>query len=138
YLYGLAFSAGIALGGLALAAVYEWRKTLLAPVFLHASLNALGMAILTAQIATSPQLGVYGEPHEGGCMITKVVPGSAADKAGVQVGDVVTNLDEYPVADIRAMSRVVRSKRVGDRIAVKLVRGGRSRRVEAVLMGLQE
>ncbi|HEV3165761.1 MAG TPA: CPBP family intramembrane glutamic endopeptidase, partial [Isosphaeraceae bacterium] len=59
YLYGLAFSAGIALGGLALAAVYEWRRTLLAPVLLHASLNALGMAIMTAQIATTPQLGVY-------------------------------------------------------------------------------
>ena len=76
--FGLADRAGIALIGLALALLYEWRRTLLAPILMHALVNALAMAIMAQGIAAdaaAPRLGVYGENARAGIRLTKVVPG---------------------------------------------------------------
>ena len=65
------------------------------------------MLSVIAADAAAPRLGIYGEAHEGGCLVTKVVPGSAANLAGLQVGDVVTSLDGQPVADMRMLTQAV-------------------------------
>jgi membrane protease YdiL (CAAX protease family) len=83
--FGPADTAGVVLIGLALALLYEWRRTLLAPVLMHAMVNAVAAAIMAQSIAAdaaAPRLGVYGDTHERGCVITDVVPGSAADLEG--------------------------------------------------------
>ena len=134
-------SAAVALGGLFLALLYEWRRTLLAPVVLHALLNGVSMAAMVwgiAADANAPRLGVRGGPHEAGCLISSVVPGSAADEAGLRVGDVVTALDGERVADIEGMSQVVRRRRVGDQLTVEFVRGGETHRIVVVLKVRQD
>jgi membrane protease YdiL (CAAX protease family) len=134
--FGLAYQAGITVIGLALAGIYEWRKTLAAPMLLHAAINAIVMTVtllgLTPE-ANPPRLGVIGEHQNGGCRLTEVVPGSAAEAAGLQVGDVVTALDGKPITDIREIVVIVRGKQVGDRVAVEFTRGGIAQRVDAVL-----
>jgi len=131
--FGLTFAATIALVGLALAVVYEWRKTLLAPVLLHAMINVVSTAIMAWTAANTPMLGIEGSPHEGGCLITKVMPGSAADAAGLQVGDVVTAVDRNPVADIPGIARIISRKWVGDPVSIEFIRGGQSYQFGAIL-----
>ncbi len=134
--FGLADRAGVVLIALALAVFYEWRKTLLAPMLLHAMINAVGLAVTflgVAADANAPRLGVYGDRQEGGCRIAEVVPGAAADDAGLQVGDVVTAMDDQPVADIGDIARIVRGKRLGDKVSIVFLRGGTAYQVEAVL-----
>ncbi len=137
--FALADRLAVCLIGLALAVFYEWRKTLLAPMLLHAMINAAAMAVMFSGIAAyanAPRLGVIGERQEGGCRVTEVVPGGAADIAGLQVGDVVTDVDGTRVADILDMAQVVRGKRAGDRISVDFIRGGAAHRIEVVLKPL--
>jgi S1-C subfamily serine protease len=113
----------------------------LAPVLLHILVNAVVMAVMAWGIAAddaAPRLGVYGETHQDGCLVTKVVPGSAADTAGLQIGDVVISLDGDPVADLRSLTRAVRSKQVDQKVVVEFIRGGQTHRVDAVLKKLQE
>jgi membrane protease YdiL (CAAX protease family) len=136
--FGMADMAGVALIGLALALVYEWRRTLLAPVLMHFMVCALGWAVMTSGIAAPPRLGVSGETHEGGCLVTAVVPGSAAETAGLEVGDVVMRLDGVSVTDMRSLTQTVRSKLVGQGVVVEFIRGGKAQRVTAVLTKLQE
>ena len=139
--FGLADSTAVALVGLALAVVYEWRKTLLSPVVLHALLNVVGLVAMAWGLtldANAPRLGVRGDPYEGGCRVTEVVPGGAAAAAGLQVGDVVTAVDGEAVADLRAIARVVRRKRVGDEVTIEFRRGGKAHRDVAVLKRRQE
>jgi membrane protease YdiL (CAAX protease family) len=139
--FGLANSAAITMVGLALALVYEWRKTLLAPILLHAAVNGVGMAILTwslAADAAAPRLGVFGEPHQGGCLVTGVVPGSAAETAGLQVGDVITAVDGESVADILGLAQVIRKHRVGDTVSIAFTRRGKAQRVDVDLQRLKE
>ena len=85
--FGLANSVAIGISSLAFPLIYEWRKTLLTPILLHAAMNAVGMVFLAwslAAEAAAPRIGVLGEAGERGCLVTEVVPGSAADKAALQ------------------------------------------------------
>jgi membrane protease YdiL (CAAX protease family) len=139
--FDLASSAAIAFVGLALAVLYEWRGTLLAPILLHAMLNAVSLAVLMAGIAAdadAPRLGVRGLPQEGGCLVTGVVPGGAADAAGLRSGDLVTTLNGEPVTDIQSMARIIRERRAGDRVTVEFIRGGTAHRIEVVLKSRRE
>jgi membrane-associated protease RseP (regulator of RpoE activity) len=138
--FGLASSAAIGMVALALALLYEWRKTLVTPILLHAAVNAVGMASLTwslAADAAAPRLGVRGEACQGGCLVTEVVPGSAADAAGLQVGDVIAAVDGEPVADLPGLARIIRKHQLSDTVSVEFLRGGKAHRADVVLAGLK-
>jgi hypothetical protein len=71
--------------GIVYGVLYEWRKTLLAPLFVHVIYNCVVSGVALAAILAShnaPRLGVFGEAHESGLMITEVVPGSTAEEIG--------------------------------------------------------
>jgi membrane protease YdiL (CAAX protease family) len=131
--YGAGYVVATTFSGLALVAFYEWRQTLLAPVFVHALQNLSAVAIALWYTADTPLLGVYGEPSGDGFLVTVVVPGSAAEAAGLRSGDVITGVDGWAVMDIKDIATVVRSRRVGDRIVVEYLRSGKTRHTEAVL-----
>src|SRR5262249_32721312 len=72
--FGLANSVGIGMAALALALVYEWRKTLLTPILVHAAMNAVGMVLLSRSFAAeadAPRIGVLGEARPGSCLVTE-------------------------------------------------------------------
>jgi membrane protease YdiL (CAAX protease family) len=139
--FGLKEVTLIVLAGLAFGLVYEWRKTLLAPIILHASVGAVLLAGTASAImadAQAPRLGVYGEAHGGACRLIDVVPGSAADLAGLHAGDVVNSIDGAAVPDMERMTQIVRSKRVGDAVTIEFVRDGNTRQIEAILTRLEQ
>jgi membrane-associated protease RseP (regulator of RpoE activity) len=139
--FGLPISAGIGMAAVFLVIVYEWRKTLVAPILLHAAVNAAGMTILAwnlAADAAAPRLGVQGRPNDSGCLVSNVAPGSAAEKAGVQAGDVITSVDGEEIGDFAHLTRVIRRHRVGDKISVDYLRGDEVRRADVDLTRLRE
>ena len=139
--FGMVGAAAVAVGGLALGLVYERRKTLLAPILLHALVNVAGMTFFAWGIATNavdPQLGVYGETDERGCRLTMVVPGSAADLAGLRVGDVIVTLDGEPIADFQSLTQAVRSKQLGQTVVIKFIRNGETHQIKAFFKKLRE
>ena len=139
--FGLANSVGIGVAAVALAVVYEWRKTLLTPILVHAAMNAVGMVLLSGVLAAeadAPRMGVLGEARQGGCLVTEVVPGGAAETAGIRVGDLITTVDGEPVADIPNIARLVRAHQVGDTVSVEFLREGTAHRADVVLARLRE
>ena len=139
--FGLANSVGIGVAAVALAVVYEWRKTLLTPILVHAAMNAVGMVFLASSIAAeaaAPRIGVLGEASDGGCLVREIVPASAADAAGLQVGDLITTVDGQPVADIPGIARIIRAHQLGDTVSVEYLREGTAHRADVVLMRLKQ
>jgi putative serine protease PepD len=59
-----------------------------------------------------------------GAEVTNVIPGGPAELAGVEQGDVVTEIDGQPVNDADAVSRIVNGKEPGDTIDVRVDRSG--------------
>ena len=82
----------------------------------------------------SPELRAhFGAPKERGVLVDRVEPGSAAEAAGVKVGDVLTALEDEPVADGVELLRAVRRHEPGAKVRVALVRDRKPLTVEAKL-----
>lgn len=64
----------------------------------------------------------FGAPEDAGVLVSSVAPGSPAEKAGVQVGDVLTRIDGDALADQEAVQQVVFGKKAGDVAAIEVVR----------------
>ena len=132
-----AMHAGVAfILGLLLTLVYEWRRTLVAPILVHAGINAvaaLGVVFMTVAYANSPVLGVTGDPNDAACVIRQVMPDSAAYKAGLEVGDVVVSFNGQPIRSFPHLAETVRLYRPGDTIPVSIKRAGSSMEVSVVL-----
>jgi membrane protease YdiL (CAAX protease family) len=136
YVLGLEFACAIAALAFVIGLLYEWRKTIVAPVLLHASINAIGFAMVMVNVAAdanSPRLGVFVVAGEHGCVVTEVFAGSTADRAGLRPGDVLTDFDGTAVRNFRELSATVRQKQIGDQVTIGLTREGKPQRVQAVL-----
>jgi S1-C subfamily serine protease len=73
-----------------------------------------GTAFLGVQIA--PDSGLGGSTS--GAQVADVVAGSAAERAGIQTGDVVTALDGHAVASAAALHAAVSAHQPGDSVKV--------------------
>ncbi|WP_229403033.1 trypsin-like peptidase domain-containing protein [Micromonospora okii] len=72
-----------------------------------------------------PSLGVSVSPAEdGGAVVATVTPGSAAEKAGLQRGDVITKFGDTVVNDSNDLVGAVQAGKVGDRVEVRYQRNG--------------
>ena len=68
-----------------------------------------------------------------GAKLARVVAGTPAAKAGLQVGDVVIRLGDATIASPDDLSRIVDSKKPGDSLGVTYVRGGKQHTVTVKL-----
>jgi serine protease Do len=62
-----------------------------------------------------------------------VVPGSAADKAGLQEGDIILEIDGKPINAQQSISAIVAQKQVGDTIHLKVLSKGQTKDVPVTL-----
>ena len=69
-------------------------------------------------------LGVAGTYDGENCYLTNVVSNSAADKAGIKVGDVITNFDGQPVDNFSDLADVVALTPPEQPIAIEVKRDG--------------
>ncbi|HEX4750347.1 MAG TPA: S1C family serine protease [Bryobacteraceae bacterium] len=65
-----------------------------------------------------------GFGSESGLIVLNVVPGTPAEEAGVQLGDILMALDNKPVADVDELQGVLRGENVGRSLKGVFIRGG--------------
>ncbi|MCW2546176.1 MAG: HtrA2 peptidase [Mycobacterium sp.] len=81
--------------------------------------------LIKGQTPKHALLGVnISDDPKGGALITDVTSGSAAAKAGLQTGDVVTKVDQSTIDDGTGLSAVIRSHQPGDKVTVQYTRNG--------------
>jgi S1-C subfamily serine protease len=68
-----------------------------------------------------------------GAFLTDVVAGGAAEKAGLQRGDVVVRAGSKTVTRMNELLEVVGAKRPGDKLTVTVLRDGTSQTVTLTL-----
>ena len=59
-----------------------------------------------------------------GAEVATVESGSAADKAGIKVGDVVTKFQDLAISDPNQLTAAVREQPAGATVKVTVLRGG--------------
>ncbi len=77
-------------------------------------------------------MAINDDPN-GGALITSVVSGSAAAKAGLRAGDVITRVDKATITDGTTLSEVIRAHNPGDKVTVQYTRSGAQRTATVTL-----
>lgn len=85
-----------------------------------------GMIGVQIQNVDREQARALGLPRIGGALVNKVTPGSAADKAGVQVGDVILSFAGREIALSADLPPLVGSSRPGTRADLSIWRDGKT------------
>ena len=83
---------------------------------------------MTAEIAENLDV-----PVETGAVVVEVVPGTAADDAGLQRGDVIVEIDGQAVTSAANVGSIVRGKEPGDEVEITFYRGDEKQTVTATL-----
>ncbi len=86
----------------------------------------LGVTIKTgiAKVAGESQVGAAVE---------QVVPGSAADKAGLKSGDLITKIDKHDISSGTALTGYVRWYKPGDQVTLTLLRSDGEHQIKVTL-----
>ena len=107
--------------------------------FSISSVNAgpiIGELMATGRVVR-PQLGVqlrtinsdlariHSLPVEEGAIITQVLPGTAAAKAGLRLGDIIVRLDEEEIDSRPKLQYLLWKLRVGDTVQLTILREGK-------------
>lgn len=96
--------------------------------------------LLTKGYVSRPYLGISGRNIDEemsklyevpiGVIVVEVLPGSAADAAGIRRGDVLISFNNQAVTTMEQLIKLIAEHQVGDKIHLKLVRDG-NQKVEA-------
>jgi hypothetical protein len=81
----------------------------------------------------APTLGVKLETVNDGFKIVSVLPDSAAQKAGLQAGDVLIEVDSERILSMETLAQVLDIRQVGDEIPVEYRRNGEYHETTVVL-----
>ena len=76
---------------------------------------------------------VPGDTLARGALVQSVEAGGPAAKAGLREGDVVTKVDDVPIADSESLVAIIRGHRPGDEVEITYLRGDDERTVTVEL-----
>jgi S1-C subfamily serine protease len=79
--------------------------------------------------------GIVADPRGGGdgLRLADVMPGSAAERAGVREGDVIVRFAGEPVSGFEDIRRLIEAKKPGDTVDVVFLRDGEDRTASTAL-----
>jgi S1-C subfamily serine protease len=81
----------------------------------------------------TPELAAhFGGTFDGGALISAVVPGGPADRAGLRAGDVITAIGDTKIREGHDLLRTVLRHGVGERLNLEVRRGDKTQRVALV------
>lgn len=80
-------------------------------------------------------LGISGDnlPGRSGARVREVPSGGPADKAGLQVGDIIVRIDDVEIRSMEELIGLLAEKSVGDVVTVRYLRQGNERQAEVTL-----
>jgi serine protease Do/serine protease DegQ len=90
----------------------------------------LGIRMSTVTPAIAHTLGL---PTAVGALVDLVIEGSAAEKAGIRTGDVITSINGQPVKSNSELHNTIGLMRIGDKVEIGLLRDGKPLRLSAVI-----
>ena len=95
----------------------------------------LGVKIQTVTEDIAETLGV---PENSGALISMVTPGSPADKAGLEAGDVIMRFDGKDVTTMRGLPKIVAQTPIGKAVDVDVLRKGTKKSMQVAVGRLED
>ena len=101
----------------------------------HVSRGWLGVQIqdVTRELAES-----FGMKKPQGALVSKVLPKSPAEAAGLQIGDIITECNKQEIISSATLPPLVGNAKIGETAALTLIRQGQSKEVQVKIGVLPE
>ena len=113
--------------GIGFAIPSNQARFVLSEIVAHGSVQRGRIGIGGQQELTPEVAKAFGLSTTRGALITQVVPGSPADKAGLKPEDIILEANGREVRDFAHLRNLVGLMRVGDRVEFKVWRDGKTR-----------
>jgi serine protease Do len=93
------------------------------------------LGVITESVDAIPQadLDEFEVSASSGAFVSSIQPGSAAERGGLQEGDVITRIDGERVTSNTDVGDIIRSRNAGDEITIEYERAGRKETVTVEL-----
>ena len=88
---------------------------------------------VTVQEVNQALADSFGLKRPAGALVASVQPGSAAERAGLQPGDVILKYDGKPIGAASELSAAVGEASPGDKVKLEVTRKGETREIAATL-----
>ncbi|QDU96101.1 PDZ domain-containing protein [Lignipirellula cremea] len=79
-------------------------------------------------------LGIGCQPHDEGCQVAIIHPGSAAQKADLRIGDVIVLYEKQPVKDFENLTLLIAENAANEEAVIEVLRG-EERMTKKILLG---
>jgi putative serine protease PepD len=104
--------------------------------------RSIASQLITSGKATHPYVGVSskdgvvpdGSAKRAAAVLTNVVRGTPADKAGLRAGDAIIAVDGNSIDGSLSLVAQIRERSVGDSVTLKILRDGQSRDISVTLI----
>lgn len=96
----------------------------------------LGVSISDFNAETAEAFGI--DANVSGALVQEVVSDSAAEMAGIAVGDVIVSIDSESVTSASDLRTTVGLRRSGDTVKIKVIRDGKEKSFTATLTELSD
>jgi serine protease Do len=83
--------------------------------------------------STRAMLGVSTTEDEKGAEVTSVNKESAAEKAGLRKGDIITKISDHKIVKAEDVTKAIKTHKPGDKVAVHIIRNGKEQTLTAEL-----
>ena len=84
-----------------------------------------GLIGVQIQQITDELMEGFGRENKNGALVTSVVPGKPAEKAGLQAGDIILSFDGKKIKEMRDLPRIVADTKVGAKVPIQVWRDGK-------------
>jgi Do/DeqQ family serine protease len=75
----------------------------------------------------------FGLTESSGALVAGVAQGSAAERAGVKTGDIITSINGVAMRDASELRNTIGMLRIGDKVEIGLLRDGKALKVTALV-----
>jgi hypothetical protein len=123
-----------------IAKMFETKKKLAFVKFSNAKVSPAAVDSLKQQhpesiviLRNQAMLGLGGQTHKSGVLVTNVLQGGAAAAAGIVLGDVIATMDGHSLPDFDRLTVQIAQHQPGDKIDVEVIRGEKKTKITVTL-----
>jgi serine protease Do len=93
---------------------------------------------ITIQNFTPELAKEFGLGKSAGALVTEILKGSPAEKAGMRRGDIITEVDDKEIKNVESLRNIIAQSKVGSRIQIKVIREGKPLLLTAIITELPQ
>jgi serine protease Do len=93
---------------------------------------------ISAQDLTPEMMEHFQVKEKEGVLVGQIYPGTGAEKAGLNSGDIIKSVDDKTVKSVQELVREIQKKKVGQKVKLNIIRDGKGTVIEVTTTAMPD